>query len=132
MGIFNVIGTPTEGEIGELDREDSKKYLRCFNKRQGEGLKPKFPHVEGASIDILEKMLRFSPRARLSVPSALEHPLFADIRDVPRETTAPQLVVPNSRRKGTFPKPYSAITSSRRSKNTTRTSPRIPAPSATA
>merc|ERR1719229_1657432 len=80
--IFNIIGTPTEAEIAELDREDSKKYLRCFTARKGEGLAPRFPHVEVASLDILEKMLKFSPRARLKVPAALEHALFAEIRDV--------------------------------------------------
>mmetsp|Transcript_1721 Transcript_1721/g.3892 ORF Transcript_1721/g.3892 Transcript_1721/m.3892 type:complete len:173 (-) Transcript_1721:39-557(-) len=101
--IFNIIGTPADAEIVELDREDSKKYLRCFEKRQGTGLQPKFPHVEPGSLDILEKMLKFSPRCRLSVPAALDHPLFAGIRDESRETTAPGLVVLDFEREKDLP-----------------------------
>eukprot|EP00449_Zooxanthella_nutricula_P017534 CAMPEP_0198547780 /NCGR_PEP_ID=MMETSP1462-20131121/68167_1 /TAXON_ID=1333877 /ORGANISM="Brandtodinium nutriculum, Strain RCC3387" /LENGTH=417 /DNA_ID=CAMNT_0044278279 /DNA_START=27 /DNA_END=1277 /DNA_ORIENTATION=- len=91
--IFNILGTPSEAEIGELDREDSKKYLRHFDTRPGSGLAPRFPHVDRAALDILDKMLKFSPKARLQVSAALEHPLFAEMRDPSRETTAPDMVV---------------------------------------
>mmetsp|Transcript_21138 Transcript_21138/g.45826 ORF Transcript_21138/g.45826 Transcript_21138/m.45826 type:complete len:421 (-) Transcript_21138:113-1375(-) len=91
--IFSIIGTATDDEIEELDRDDAKKYIRCFTKRQGDGLRSKFPHVEEGSIDILDKMLKFSPRARLTVNKALEHALLKDIRDPSKETTAPGMVV---------------------------------------
>jgi len=91
--IFSIIGTPAEEEISELDRDDAKRYMNCFLKRPGSGLGAKFPHVDKASTDILEKMLKFSPKKRISVDQALDHPLLKDIRDKRKETTAPSLVV---------------------------------------
>mmetsp|Transcript_125402 Transcript_125402/g.360284 ORF Transcript_125402/g.360284 Transcript_125402/m.360284 type:complete len:427 (+) Transcript_125402:115-1395(+) len=91
--IFTIIGTPDESEIDELDREDSKKYVRCFEKRAGAGLGQKFSHVDPGSVDIMQAMLKFSPKKRISVQSALQHPLFTGIRDESRETTAPCMVV---------------------------------------
>lgn len=90
--IFNILGTPGEEDIAEIKRDDARRYLQCFNKREGEGLKTKFPHVEGSSIDFLEKLLRFSPRDRMTVAQALEHPLFLDLREPSRETIAPTTV----------------------------------------
>merc|ERR1712203_852960 len=44
--IFNLLGTPSEDEVvTEVRREDARKYLRCFQAREGTGLQQKFPHV---------------------------------------------------------------------------------------
>merc|ERR1712151_851788 len=40
--IFDIIGTPTDAEIDALDREDAKKYVKCFQKRPGSGLQRQF------------------------------------------------------------------------------------------
>jgi len=86
--IFNLLGTPSEEEIVSLEREDARRYIHCFASREGEGVRSKYPHVEGESVDILERLLRFSPKERLSVTQALEHPLFLDIREPSKETAA--------------------------------------------
>jgi mitogen-activated protein kinase 1/3 len=91
--IFTVIGTPTEEEIEHLDKGESKQYLRCFSKREGTGLKSKFPHVDTDALDIMDQMLKFDPRIRVTVSKALEHHLFLDIRDEAKETTAQEMVV---------------------------------------
>uniref|UniRef100_A0A7S0FM43 Mitogen-activated protein kinase n=1 Tax=Pyrodinium bahamense TaxID=73915 RepID=A0A7S0FM43_9DINO len=90
--IFNLLGTPSERDIEQLERDDAKRYIRCFAKRPGEGLRSKFPHVDVDSNDILDRMLRFNPRERLPVTSALDHKLFQDIRDAHKETTAPSFI----------------------------------------
>lgn len=90
--IFNLLGTPSEADIESLEREDARRYLKCFAKREGSGIGEKFPHVEDASIDMLQRMLRFNPNERCSVVQALEMPVVAEIRDPARETTAPRLV----------------------------------------
>jgi len=87
--IFNILGTPTEADIADLERDDARRYLSCFAKRQGEGLQSKFPHVEAGTIDFLEGLLRFSPKERLTVGQALEHPLFTELREPAREVAAP-------------------------------------------
>lgn len=90
--IFNLLGTPSEEEISHLERDDAKRYLKYFAIRAGEGLRSKFPHVDSDAVELLGSMLRFNPADRVSVPNALEHSLFSEIRDVTKETTAPSLV----------------------------------------
>ncbi len=41
-----------------------------------------FPQVDPLTIDLLEKMLEFNPKTRISVTEALYHPLFDGLRDV--------------------------------------------------
>jgi len=90
--IFNLLGTPTDKEVQELEREDAQRYIKCFTRREGEGLRARFLHAEENSIDILGRLLRFSPDQRLTVDQALAHPLFKEIRDATRETTCPEIV----------------------------------------
>jgi len=91
--IFNIIGTPTEEELAEIHRDDAKRYLACFAKRTGDGLRSKFPNIEADSLDFLQRLLRFSPKERLTVRESLSHPLFSELRDPSRETVAPGPVV---------------------------------------
>jgi len=86
--IFNLFGTPGEADVDQLERDDAKKYIRCFASRDGEGLKNKFPMIEDLSADILGRMLKFNPKQRIKVDGALDHALFADIRDPAREGKA--------------------------------------------
>jgi len=90
--IFNLIGSPTDVDYEELDRDDAKRYLKCFSKREGEGLRSKFPHVDEGSVGILEQMIKFNSMERATVDAALEHSLFKEVRDPTRETTAPGMV----------------------------------------
>eukprot|EP00441_Pelagodinium_beii_P041491 CAMPEP_0197647422 /NCGR_PEP_ID=MMETSP1338-20131121/25290_1 /TAXON_ID=43686 ORGANISM="Pelagodinium beii, Strain RCC1491" /NCGR_SAMPLE_ID=MMETSP1338 /ASSEMBLY_ACC=CAM_ASM_000754 /LENGTH=425 /DNA_ID=CAMNT_0043221209 /DNA_START=60 /DNA_END=1337 /DNA_ORIENTATION=- len=90
--IFNLLGTPSEDDCAALERQDAKRYIGCFAAREGDGLSSKFPHVDSASLDILSKMLKFTPGKRISVTQALEHVLFQDIRDKAKETSATSLI----------------------------------------
>jgi len=87
--IFNLLGTPSESEINsEVQREDAKKYLRCFAARESSGFAEKFKHVRDPhALSLLGKMLCFSSRKRIPVEQALNDPLFKDVRDIARETT---------------------------------------------
>jgi mitogen-activated protein kinase 1/3 len=78
--IFTLLGTPQEDEM-ELEREDAKRYIKCFAVREGEGLKSKFSHAPDSSIDIMDKMLKFQPTKRISVQDALCDKVFTEIRD---------------------------------------------------
>jgi len=90
--IFNLLGTPSEEDIEQLERDDAKKYIRCFAKRDGETLNIRFKHADGPSVDMLNTMLCFNPRQRISVAQALEHVLFKEIRDPGKETVAKRYV----------------------------------------
>jgi len=91
--IFNLLGTPPDEDVELLEREDAKRYIRCFAKRDGEGFRSKFSNVDSdASLEMLEGMLRFNPTKRIEVAKALEHRLFEDVRDSVKETSAPKHV----------------------------------------
>merc|ERR1711957_1085048 len=83
--IFNLIGTPSDAEITLLERDDAKKYMSCFTKRNKTSFKEQFPHVDAVALDMLEKLLLFSPRERITVHKALEHPVVQEIRDAKKE-----------------------------------------------
>mmetsp|Transcript_17989 Transcript_17989/g.42016 ORF Transcript_17989/g.42016 Transcript_17989/m.42016 type:complete len:443 (+) Transcript_17989:93-1421(+) len=90
--IFNLLGTPGDDDIEQLERDDAKKYIRCFAKREGETLNVRFKHADNPSVDMLNHMLCFNPKNRISVAQALEHGLFKEIRDPSKETVAPRYV----------------------------------------
>lgn len=90
--IFNLLGTPSDADVEQLERDDAKRYIRCFAKREGEGLRAKFPNVDADSTDILGRMLKFNPKDRMPVAQCLEHRLFKELRDPSKETTAAVMV----------------------------------------
>jgi serine/threonine protein kinase len=48
-----------------------------------------FPHASPACIDLLNRMLQFDPRRRMTVEQALQHPYLADMHDEACEMSAP-------------------------------------------
>jgi len=90
--IFSLLGTPSPADIEQLEREDAKRYIKCFSTRSGDGLASKFPHVDADAISLLERMLKFNPRDRIAVGQALEDKMLVDVRVVSRETVAPALI----------------------------------------
>lgn len=90
--IFNLLGTPPVEDIQGLEREDARRYIQCFAKRAGSGLRDRFPEAGGEMIDLLEGMLRFAPDERVDVGAALDHPLFQDVREPGKELKAGKLV----------------------------------------
>mmetsp|Transcript_71743 Transcript_71743/g.199047 ORF Transcript_71743/g.199047 Transcript_71743/m.199047 type:complete len:429 (+) Transcript_71743:101-1387(+) len=88
--VFNYIGTPTEDEVSEL-REDAQRYVRCFAPRTASGFQQTYPLAGAQALDLLGLLLTFSPKKRISVDAALEHPLFLenDVRDKSREVRFP-------------------------------------------
>jgi len=85
--IFNLLGTPPDSDIELLERDDAKRYIRCFSKREGDGFDARFPFADARSKNILAGMLTLSPTTRMTVAQALNHELFTDIRDPSKETS---------------------------------------------
>jgi len=87
--VFDLIGTPSSVEVDQLEKEDAKRYIQSFDPRVGDGFASVFTdmNVDPAVIELLEKMLRFSPLARISVGDALESSLFESVRSREYETT---------------------------------------------
>eukprot|EP00931_Biecheleriopsis_adriatica_P084525 TRINITY_DN5840_c0_g1_i2.p1 TRINITY_DN5840_c0_g1~~TRINITY_DN5840_c0_g1_i2.p1 ORF type:complete len:402 (-),score=58.19 TRINITY_DN5840_c0_g1_i2:97-1302(-) len=54
--IFNMLGTPKQEEIDWVEREDAKRYIKCFAEREGDGLESVFKDAEPAMVDILNNV----------------------------------------------------------------------------
>jgi len=50
-----------------------------FSAQKGTGIKTLIPRISDECIDLLEKLLAYSPDQRLSAKKALKHPYFADL-----------------------------------------------------
>jgi len=75
QAIFNVRGTPNPHEIEALENDyrGMKNYLRRLIKLERVPLGTIFPAADPSAIDLLEKMLAFSPDQRASVAECLRH-----------------------------------------------------------
>ncbi|KAI8537257.1 hypothetical protein RHMOL_Rhmol09G0009600 [Rhododendron molle] len=79
-----LIGTPSEAEL-EFFNDNAKRYMRQLPPYRRHSFAEKFPHVNPAAIDLVEKMLTFDPRQRITVEDALAHPYLTSLHDVSDE-----------------------------------------------
>ncbi|KAK4359605.1 hypothetical protein RND71_021834 [Anisodus tanguticus] len=82
--IMEMIGTPSEAEM-EFLNENAKRYIRQLPLYRRQSFTEKFPHVNPAAIDLVEKMLTFDPRRRITVEDALAHPYLTSLHDISDE-----------------------------------------------
>jgi len=93
QAIFNVRGTPSIAEIDALDNDyrGMKNYLRRLPAVETVPLQQIFPAADAKAIDLLEKMLAFSPDQRISISEALAHGYLTSPSSsratTPRDTT---------------------------------------------
>ncbi|KAF0693978.1 Aste57867_15106 [Aphanomyces stellatus] len=81
--IFNVIGTPSEADIGNLG--EVKQYLRKLQRKEPMDLAQMYPGAPTEALDLLKRFLTFNPDQRISLEDALSHPFLADIRTLKKE-----------------------------------------------
>lgn len=62
---LQLIGTPSEAEL-EFFNDNAKRYIRQLPPYRRHSFAEKFPHVNPAAIDLVEKMLTFDPRQRIT------------------------------------------------------------------
>ncbi|KAG5561003.1 hypothetical protein RHGRI_004131 [Rhododendron griersonianum] len=81
---MQLIGTPSETEV-EFLNENAKRYLKQLQPYRRQSFTEKFPQVNPAAIDLIEKMLTFDPRQRITVEGALAHPYLTSLHDISDE-----------------------------------------------
>ncbi len=86
---LKVLGKPKKGDLDFITNEHAKKFVENFgNKLEEESKLPKmYPNMSADAMDLLQKMLQFNPKKRISVDEALEHPFYKDIRKKKHEIT---------------------------------------------
>lgn len=75
--IVNVTGTPSEEEISQLRNTSAQRTMRSLPRTPRRPLSTLFPDADPDALDVMSKMLEFSPEKRISALEALQHPYFA-------------------------------------------------------
>ncbi|XP_021734929.1 mitogen-activated protein kinase 3-like [Chenopodium quinoa] len=83
--LTELLGTPTEADLGFLHNEDARRYIRQLPPQPRQQLRQLFPHVNPLAIDLIERMLTFDPTRRITVEEALAHPYLARLHDIADE-----------------------------------------------
>ncbi|KAE8673900.1 Mitogen-activated protein kinase 6 [Hibiscus syriacus] len=78
--LLELIGTPSEAEM-EFLSENAKKYLRTLPVYPRQSFAEKFPNVHPLAINLVEKMLTFDRRVRITVEDALAHPYLSKLHN---------------------------------------------------
>ena len=88
--IFDVIGSPDEESMGFVSDPNAVLYLKSLSQKKKNKInfKSKFPGSSDESLDLLQKMLIFDPKKRITVQESLEHPFFKSVRDPSKEEEA--------------------------------------------
>ncbi|CAG9332014.1 unnamed protein product [Blepharisma stoltei] len=79
--IFQIIGTPSAEDLRFISDEKAIRYVQSFPFIPSKDLREYFPACTAEEIDLLQRLLTFSPHRRITLDQALQHPYFAMIRD---------------------------------------------------
>lgn len=85
--IIETLGSPEDAELDFISSAYARKYITSLPRRPKVDFATLYPHGSALAIDLLERILVFDPRRRLSVDEALAHPWLAGLHDPRAEPT---------------------------------------------
>jgi serine/threonine protein kinase len=83
--ITKVCGTLSESELGFINKEKPKEFMRNLPPTPRKDFATIFPGADPECLDFLNKLLQIDPSKRLTAAQALEHPYFEGFRDPEKE-----------------------------------------------
>ena len=78
---MKVLGSPTKEEMKEINRNYDEKFYNKFPTVKGISLKNALKTENKELVDLLEKMLQYSPTKRITPAKAIMHPYFDELRN---------------------------------------------------
>jgi mitogen-activated protein kinase 1/3 len=75
--ILDTLGTPSIDDFYAISSARSREYLRALPFRKRVNFHHVFSKANPLAIDLMEKCLTFSPKRRITVEEALQHPYLA-------------------------------------------------------
>uniref|UniRef100_A0A7S2WW08 Mitogen-activated protein kinase n=1 Tax=Rhizochromulina marina TaxID=1034831 RepID=A0A7S2WW08_9STRA len=82
------LGSPTEEELEFVIASKARKFLRGLPPAPRRPFTELYPSASPSAADLLQKLLTFSPRHRVEVETALEHPFLDSLHDEEDEPSA--------------------------------------------
>lgn len=82
--IIEVLGYPQDEDLDFITNEASMSYMKRLKSQQHQTInwKQRIPHASADALDLLVKMLRFSPEHRITVKDAIKHPYFKNFESL--------------------------------------------------
>lgn len=74
-------------------RAQANDYIKTLGAKPGKPFKELFPAADPAALDLMEKMLRFNPKKRITAAEALDHPFLRGVRGKEMERRADKPLV---------------------------------------
>ncbi|KAL6186924.1 hypothetical protein ACLB2K_043042 [Fragaria x ananassa] len=74
--ITDLLGTPSTESIARIRNEKARRYLSNMKKKKPTPLSQKMPNADPLALRLLERLLAFDPRDRISAEEALSDPYF--------------------------------------------------------
>jgi mitogen-activated protein kinase 1/3 len=86
--IISVLGSPTESDLDFITDANIKNFVNRLAKRTKQSFNLMFSNANPVALDLLGKMLTFSPKKRYTVEQCISHPYFEGLHDPEQEPTA--------------------------------------------
>ncbi|CCD23325.1 mitogen-activated serine/threonine-protein kinase FUS3 NDAI_0B02900 [Naumovozyma dairenensis CBS 421] len=79
--IFGLIGTPFEEDLNCIESRRAREYIMTLPRYEPVPLSKVLPQVNPLGIDLLQRMLIFDPKKRITAEEALSHPYLKTYHD---------------------------------------------------
>ena len=86
--IISVLGSPNESDLEYINDQKIKTFVNRLAKRTKQSFNLMFSNANPVALDLLGKMLTFSPKKRYTVEQCISHPYFEGLHDPEQEPTA--------------------------------------------
>jgi mitogen-activated protein kinase 1/3 len=86
--IISVLGSPNESDLEFITNQNVKTFISKLARRTKQNFNIMFPNANPVALDLLGKMLTFSPQKRYTVEQCIAHPYFEGLHDPEQEPTA--------------------------------------------
>jgi mitogen-activated protein kinase 1/3 len=88
--IIKTLGSPVDDELDFITAPKARAYIEALPKSPKPDFRRMFRGASEDAIDLVNRMLQFDPRKRITVAEALEHPWLKALHDPATEPEYPQ------------------------------------------